>query len=219
MAYFGASGAYSHTETLADADGDTVVDEDDKCRETDGDSEFYGCPAKTYCMEIDTAYENKRFQWATANLSLQELGSYYTGMKDFAEGGCGGNKYHWACYGVYQVQPVNWESVWDTLRRHVVDIYGQGLTAPNCPKGYAPQIIAGDHYMGFSFYSGGCINICRQALFNAGLLTSAGGGAAAIAATAAGRAAIGGSFAVIGSGLSVDALIPFCDGDTWVDPL
>ena len=218
VAYFGASGAYSHTETLADADGDTVVDEDDKCRETDGDPAFYGCEAREYCMETDTAYEKECLHWATANLSLNELGSYYERLRNFAEGGCGNDKYHWACYGVYRVQPINWASIWDTLKDYVVDTYGDGLIAPTCPEGYMAQYMS-DPYSGFTFYAGSCINVCRHALHSAGLLTAASGSAVAIATTTAGKAAVTSAATAAGVSLSFDTLVPFCDGPTWVDPI
>lgn len=108
--YDGMTGTYGNTVTFTDTDGDGVFDEDDKCKDTDGDKDFYGCEAKTYCLEVDTAYESKCLNWAAANLSHQELGSYYSGLRDFAESGCGGNGYHWACVSVYVREPITWES-------------------------------------------------------------------------------------------------------------
>lgn len=105
-------------------------------------------------------------------------------------------RYRWACDDVYRIQS-NWASIWDTLQDYVIDTYGGGRVAPTCPKGYAPQYMS-DPYSGFAFYAGSCINICRQSLFYAGLLTTDGNGAAALAASAAGRAAIGAGAASAG---------------------
>ena len=209
------SANYISKQTFSDEDGDTVLDEDDQCRETDGDPDFHGCDADTYCLEIDSAYEKQCLYWAADELSLGELGAYYADLRAFAEGGCGGDVYHWACFGVYNYQRISLASVWDTLKDFWVDAFSHGLSAPTCPDGFMPQMAA-NSYGGFVLYSGTCINVCRQALFHAGILTTATGGASALAASNAGRAAISAAVAAAGLSLDVDALIPFCDGPTWV---
>ena len=206
-----------------DYDGDGVGDSDDLCADEYGEEGFHGCKAKTYCMEVNETYDQACFGWAARNLSHAELGNYYEGLRDFAEGGCGDDQNHWACYGVYEVQQINWADVWQTLRDYVADTYGRGVTRPECPLGYTPQLMYDHSGYGLSFYSGSCINICRQALFHAGLLTSVGVGAGAVAASTAGRVALSnaltGASMTGGAALSVDQLIAFCDGPTWVEPL
>ena len=223
VGWLGPHGVVLRSEVYEDEDGDGVLDENDQCQETDGDPEFHGCEARTYCMEIDETYSRACIGWASRNLSTAELGGYYQGLRDFAEGGCGGDESHWACFGVYSLQPINWNDVWQTLKDYVADTYGRGVIAPQCPSGFAPQLMHDYSGYGLSLYSGSCVNICRQSLFYAGLLTSAAGSAGAIAATAAGRTALAnglaGAAGAGGGAMSVDQLIPFCDGPTWVEPV
>ena len=190
---FLASGTYSHTVTLADEDGDVVMDEDDRCRETKGDAAFYGCEAREYCMEMDSAYERQCFRWAIDNLSLEELGTYYEDMRTFAEGGCGNDHAHWLCNSIYNAYHGGWlESLWDALATHLRDAFNSGLTPPSCPSGYIPQDIGYNAWGGFSFvyYSGNCLNFCKDVLIRAGLATTTAS-FSSVATTALGRAVLG----------------------------
>ncbi len=198
------------TEALADEDGDGIYDESDECQTEAGLEDFEGCLPETYCYDNPTL---KCFHWASQNLPLRERGEYYEALQDFAEGGCGGDATHWACLPVKEREPITWESFWDTIASYWPDGYRAGLVPPQCPEGYMPQGAA-HSAGGFVFYAGTCINTCRNALFTAGLLTTAGG-ASTIAITTAGRAAL----LAFGVALQADQLVPICDGPTWISPL
>ena len=214
VAVFSPLGPYSHTVTLSDEDGDGVMDEDDQCRKTDGDPDFSGCEARTYCMEMDSTYETKCFDWAVGNLSLEELGTYYEGMRTFAEGGCGTDHGHWLCTSIYNAYYAGLiESLWDALGTHLRNAFNSGLTPPSCPSGYIPQDIGYGVWAGVSFpyYSGNCLNFCKDVLFRAGLLT-AGASASSVAASAIGKAALGAAgYSVTVAGLAQ------CDGSLLIE--
>lgn len=200
-----------------DEDGDGVPDADDKCPGTLGDSGFYGCKPKKYCLDIDTGYESKCLSWvswATAKreLSSSAAGSYFDDLRDFANGGCDGDRYHWACKGIYGVENVmHNQSIWDVFVHNIRETLNKTMYPPSCPAYYVPQSIGPIlGWSSFTMWSGLCVNLCQDTLMRAGVITS-GAGATAAASTLAARIVL----SQVGIGISIAAIA--CSGPYLVE--
>ncbi|MCY3838592.1 MAG: hypothetical protein OXH09_08150 [Gammaproteobacteria bacterium] len=136
VGWLGPHGVVLSSEVYADEDGDGVYDDPDQCPSQKGPSYFDGCPASVYCASEPNMYERDCYKWKIENLSVTELGAYFDGLRSFAEGGCGGDYYHWACYFHNSAAAIN-NSEWQD------PVWLQGwadlLTPPNCPTYYYAQ--------------------------------------------------------------------------------
>lgn len=203
-------GTYSHTVELADEDGDGVLDKDDKCKDDDGDKDFYGCEPRTYCTQMDDNFESKCYQWAFKNMDALEWHGYYTQLEAFAEGGCGGQPSHWVCssYSRYAdyVPPPYWKWIDFNQFAHRV------TTRPNCPPYYFPVSPAGIDGLGH-LYTGQCQNQCKTILISAGLLSLGATNIPAVVASVAGKRILNG----VGITLLGEQLINLCEAEMWLE--
>lgn len=210
VAIFSSSGTYSHTVELADEDGDGVLDEDDRCKDDDGDKDFYGCEPRTYCTEMDDNFESKCYQWVFKNMDALEWHGYYTQLEAFAEGGCDGQPSHGyaaATAGTLIMSP---------------RLTGNGSISTNLPTGLPPGPIvppitspvspAGIDGLGH-LYTGQCQNQCKTILISAGLLSLGATNIPAVVASVAGKRILNG----VGITLIGEQLINLCEAEMWLD--